>query len=326
MIDLSVKYMGFNLKNPIIIASSGLTDSVEKIKELEKNNAAAVVLKSLFEEQIMIDTYHRIKSSGSDYTDAFDYLNTYTKQHSISNYLKLISDAKKSVDIPIIASVNCASDSEWINFAGKIESAGADALEINVSFLPVDENISCTDYEKKYFSIIKKVKSKISIPLSLKMSYYSSGLAHLIKNLIWTDNVDSFVLFNRFYQPDIDIDNFKIRASNMFTSSNDISTSLRWIAILSGKLDAEFVATTGVHSGEDVIKQLLAGATAVQIASAIYKHGPEYISEILKSVEKWMINKNFSQLNDFRGKLKYNKELYNSAYERTQFLKYYGSE
>ncbi len=326
MIDLSAEYMGLQLKNPIIIASSGLTDSVEKIKKLEENNAAAVVLKSLFEEQIMIDSYHIIKSSASDYTDAFDYINTYTKQHSISNYLKLISDAKNNVDIPVIASINCASDTEWTNFAGKIENAGADALEINVSFLPVDENISCIDYEKKYFNILKKVKSKLSIPVSLKMSFYSSGLAHLIKTLIWTGNVDSFVLFNRFYQPDIDIDNFKIRTSNMFTSSKDISMSLRWIAILSGKFDAEFVATTGVHTGNDVIKQLLAGATAVQIASAIYKYGPEYISEMIKVIEKWMIDKNFSQLNDFRGKLKYKKELYNSAYERTQFLKYYGSE
>lgn len=326
MIDLSVKYMGFLLKNPIIIASSGLTDSVEKIKELERNNAAAVVLKSLFEEQIMIDTYHRIKSSESDYTDAFDYLNTYTKQHSISNYLELISEAKKSVDIPVIASVNCASDSEWTNFAAKIESAGADAIEINLSLLPSNENISCADYEKKYFSIIKKLKSKISIPLSLKISYYSSGLSHLIKNLIWTKNVDSFVLFNRFYQPDIDIENLKIRTSNMFTSSDDIYTSLRWVAILAGKFDAEFIATTGVHSGEDVVKQLLAGANAVQIASAIYKHGPEYIKEILKPLEKWMIKKNFSKINDFRGKLKFNKDLYNSAYERTQFMKYYGSE
>lgn len=325
MIDLSTTYMGIKLKNPIIIGSSGLTNSVEKIKKLEDNNAAAVVIKSLFEEQIIheSDVYGE-NSSYYDYPESHEYVKYYSKEHSVRNYLHLIQDAKKAVDIPIIASINCISAEEWITFAKKIEEAGADALELNISLLPSNEKYDSTANEKKYFNISKKVRSQINIPISLKMCKYSSGLANLVQKLSWTKNVDSFVLFNRFYSPDINIDKFKITSSNVFSTPQELTTSLRWIALLSPKIENDLVAATGIHDGKGVIKQILAGAQAVQIVSAIYNKGPEYIQSILGEVEAWMTKHNYSNLDEFRSKMNSAQVKNPAAFERTQFMKYFG--
>ena len=321
--DLTTNYIGLKLKNPIIIGSSGLTESVEKIKDLADNNAGAVVLKSLFEEQIMAEVSQNIYDDQSGYTDAYEYISEYTKENNIDKYLDLIRKSKEAVDIPVIASINCISDNEWMSFAKKFEDAGADALEINVSMLPFDDNHTSEDNEKIYFDIIEKVRKKINIPVSLKMSHYSAGLANLIKKICWTKNVNGIVLFNRYYSPDIDIENFKITATNILSTPEEISTSLRWIALLSNKVECDLVASTGVHNGKGVIKQILAGATAVQIVSAIYKHGPGHISTILKDTENWMEKNNFSTLDDFRGKMSYEKIDNPAAFERVQFMKYF---
>ncbi len=321
--DLTTNYIGLKLKNPIIIGSSGLTESVEKIKDLADNNAGAVVLKSLFEEQIMAEVSQNIYDDQSGYTDAYEYISEYTKEHNIDKYLNLIKKSKEAIDIPVIASINCISDHEWISFAKKFEDAGADALEINVSMLPTDDNRSSEENENIYFDIIEKVRKEVNIPISLKMSHYSAGLANLIKRICWTKNVNGIVLFNRYYSPDIDIVNFKITATNILSTPEEISTSLRWIALLSDKVECDLVASTGVHNGEGIIKQTLAGATAVQIVSAIYKHGPEHISTILKDTENWMEKNNFSTLDDFRGKMSYEKIDNPAAFERVQFMKYF---
>lgn len=321
--DLTTTYLGLKLKNPIIIGSSGLTKSVEKIKELADNGAGAVVLKSLFEEQILAEVSRNIYEDQSGYTDAYEYISEYTKEHNIDKYLDLIKKSKEAVDIPVIASINCISDNEWMSFAKKFEDAGADALEINVSMLPADDNRSGEENEKIYFDIIEKVSKEVNIPISLKMSHYSAGLSNLIKKICWTKNVNGIVLFNRYYSPDIDIDNFKITSSNIFSSSEEISISLRWIALLSGKVECDLAASTGVHDGEGVIKQILAGATAVQIVSAIYKNGSNHILSILEFIEHWMSKNNFSKLDDFRGKMSYEKIDNPAAFERVQFMKYF---
>ena len=322
--DLTTNYIGLKLKNPIIIGSSGLTKSVEKIKELADNGAGAVVLKSLFEEQIMAEVSQNIYDDQSGYTDAYEYISEYTKEHNVDKYLNLIKKSKEAVDIPVIASINCISDNEWISFAKKFEDVGADALEINVSMLPTDDNRSGEENEKIYFDIIEKVRKEVNIPISLKMSHYSAGLSNLIKKICWTRNVNGIVLFNRYYSPDIDIENFKITATNILSTPEEISTSLRWIALLSNKIECDLAASTGVHNGEGVIKQILAGATAVQIVSAIYKNKPEHISTILKDTENWMVKNNFSTLDDFRGKMSYEKIDNPVAFERVQFMKYFG--
>ena len=322
--DLTTNYIGLKLKNPIIIGSSGLTKSVEKIKELADNGAGAVVLKSLFEEQIMAEVSQNIYDDQSGYTEAYEYISEYTKEHNIDKYLNLIKKSKEAIDIPVIASINCISDNEWISYAKKFEDAEADALEINVSMLPADDNRSGEENEKIYFDIIEKVRKEVNIPISLKMSHYSAGLSNLIKKICWTKNVNGIVLFNRYYSPDIDIENFKITASNILSTPGEISTSLRWIALLSNKIECDLAASTGVHNGEGVIKQILAGATAVQIVSAIYKHGPEHISTILKGTENWMEKNNFSTLDDFRGRMSYEKIDNPAAFERVQFMRYFG--
>ena len=325
MRDLSTTYMGIKIKNPIIIGSSGLTGSVEKIKELADNNAGAVVLKSLFEEQIMHESdLYAENSSYYNYPESYEYVKFYSKEHSVSNYLELIRKAKNSVNIPVIASINCISADQWITFASKIEEAGADALELNVSLLPSDEHNDSTTNEKKYFEICKKVRSQINIPIALKMSQYSSGLANLVQKLSWSGDIDSFVLFNRFYNPDINIDNMKITSSHVFSKPQDISTSLRWIALLSPKVETDLVASTGVHDGSGVIKQILAGAKAVQIVSALYQKGSGYITTVLKEIEEWMNKNNYSNLDEFRSKMNSAKIKNPTAFERTQFMKYFG--
>jgi dihydroorotate dehydrogenase (fumarate) len=321
--DLSTKYLGLDLKNPIIVGSSGLTDSVDKIKELEDNNAAAVVLKSLFEEQIIADTKNTINQSDTKYTEAFDLVSRYTRDHSINEYITLIQDAKAAVDIPVIASINCTSGDEWISFAKTIQEAGADALELNISLLPSDETRTSGENESMYFEIVKAVKDYTSMPLSLKLSQYSSGLAKLITELSWTKMVDGFVLFNRYYSPDIDIDNYNIISSNIYSTPAEISTSLRWIAILSHKLENSLAASTGVHDGAGVVKQILAGADAVQIVSAIYKNNPGHIVTVLKELEEWMERNTFDSLDQFRGKTNYKHVKNPAAFERVQFMKYY---
>ncbi|SHO48249.1 dihydroorotate dehydrogenase-like protein [Desulfopila aestuarii] len=323
MKDLSTTYLGLKLKNPVIVGSCGLTNSVEKIQEFADNNAGAVVLKSLFEEQIEAELASNMASYQSDYPDAYDYIRNYTRGNAVDDYLTLIAEAKKAVDIPIIASVNCISGSEWVSFAESVQKAGADALELNVSLLPSNPQKRSEETEQLYFDIVKKVSDRISIPIALKMSRYSAGLANLVTRLAWsTDHkIAGFVLFNRYYRPDINIDSMTMSTAEIFSTPAEITESLRWIGLLSGAVKKDFAASTGVHDSEAVIKQLLAGAAAVQVVSALYQNGPHRISEILAGIEKWMEEKSFTALADFRGKLSYSNAENPAAYERIQFMK-----
>lgn len=322
--DLSVKYMGLNLKTPIVVGSSGLTNSVEKIEELANQGAGAVVLKSLFEEQLGYEGQAESDKNTYDYPEAIDYIKAFTKDTSFGDYLNLIENSKKKVDIPIIASINCVSTGEWVNYAKRIEDAGADALELNISLLPSDVRKTSEQNEKMYFKIIKKVKSVVSIPVALKMSHYSAGLANLIQKLSWTEKVDAFVLFNRYYSPDIDINTLKIGSTAVFSTPGDLAASLRWVALLSDKIDVDISASTGVHSGEDVIKQLLAGAKSVQVVSAIYKNHPQIIATMLDEVKKWMEEKGYSSIKEFQATVNLNELINPAAFERIQFMKHFG--
>ncbi len=322
--DLSTKYLGLNIKNPLVVGSSGLTDSADKIKKLEDNNAGAVVLKSLFEEQINQEISHAINVGDNDYPEAYEYIREYTKDNTIRKYLSLVENSKKSVNIPVIASINCVTNTEWISFAEEIEKAGADALELNIALLPSDTFEDSCDNEDIYFKITEKIKNIISIPVSLKMSYYSSSLAKLIYNLSASKNVDGFTLFNRFYNPDIDIETLDITSSNIFSTPDEYTLPLRWVALLSDKIDADIAATTGIHNGSSMAKQILAGASAVHVVSSIYQHGAEYINTILKEFDEIASKHNFQNIDDMKGKLSFGKNKYNRAFERVQFMKYFG--
>jgi len=317
--------MGFELRNPIIVGSSGLTHSVENVKELEKSGAGAVVLKSLFEEQIRYEinkALNQAESPESYYPEAQDYIKNYSRLHHIDNYLKLIKDCKNAVSIPVIASINCISADEWTSFARRIEESGADALELNIFVLPADPNFSGEQNEKVYFDIIEQVKKEVSIPIALKISYHFSGLAKTALKLSWA-GAKAIVLFNRFYSPDINVDSMKVVPSNVFSTPEEISISLRWVATLSDRLYCDIAASTGVHDGKSVVKQLLAGAKAVQIASTLYKNGFGRIGEMLRYLENWMEQKGFQTTEEFIGKLSFKKAENPAAWERVQFMKHF---
>jgi len=326
MANTSAKYLGLDLKNPIIVGSSGLTDQVSPIQDLEKAGAGAVVLKSLFEEEIIIEKESQLSQMNSSnflYPETVDFYEYEDgPKEKSAEYLELIRNLKKSVSIPVIASINCITASQWTFFPKELEMAGADALELNLFILPSDLNRSPEENEKIYFEIIEEVKKQITIPLSVKISYYFSNLATMIEKLSKT-GVAGIVLFNRFYSPDFDIDTFDITSGNVLSSPGDLALSLRWIAIMSDRVKCDLAASTGVHDGKALIKQLLAGASAVQVVSALYKYGPEFITKMLNELNTWMDNHNFKSLDQFVGKMCQSASSNPASYERVQFMKYF---
>jgi len=328
MADLSVNYMGLKLRNPIISASSGLTNSLDDIKEFERKGAGAVVLKSIFEEEIRRELEKDLTSMHMEsflYPETMEYYDNYAEDDSLTNHLKLIREAKKAVKIPIIASINCVTAEKWPYYAQTLQDAGADALELNVFVLPSDFNKTSAENEQVYFDIIKEVKKHVKIPIALKISYYSANLGAFIQKLSNTE-IDSIVLFNRFYSPDIDINNLDVLSSNVLSHPEELPISLRWIAIMSERVGCDLAASTGIHDGAAIIKQLLVGANAVQIASAFYKNGKGVIENMLDDLSTWMDQKKFKKIDDFRGKLSQEKSQNPAAYERVQFMKYFSGK
>jgi dihydroorotate dehydrogenase (fumarate) len=323
MINTETSYLGIKLKNPIIVSSSGLSDSIQKIKNLAEHGAGAIVLKSLFEEQIKYDA--GTLSKGTDYPEAVDYVNYYIKNNSVENYLNLIRQAKKEVDVPIFASINCVSTKEWIDFAKKIEEAGADGLEVNVFVLPLDKNASAEKYENIYFELAEKLKANINIPFVFKLGRHFTNLVGLVERLNALD-VPGVVLFNRFYEPDIDVDKMDFTAAEVFSTPADIRQTLRWVGIISSKVEKiDISASTGVHSGQDAIKQVLAGAESVQVCSTLYKNGLRKLNEIITDFSKWMEIHGFDSIDEFKGKLSYKKLSDPVIYERSQFMRHFSS-
>ncbi len=326
MIDLETKYLGITLKNPIVVSSSGLTNSVEKIGKLAEAGAGAVVLKSLFEEQINYEINNSItKGEGFDYPEALDYIKEYTKENNVNDYLSIIKNAKEAYDIPVIASINCFSKGDWVEYAKRIEDAGADAIELNVYVLNTCKSSKAEDYENVYYDILRAVKKEVSIPVVMKLGLYFSNLVRVV-DMMSAYGADGVVLFNRFYEPDIDIHKMSVKPAEVFSSSADLRRTLRWVAIVSDKVNKlDVAASTGIHSGEDVIKVLLAGASAAQVCSAIYKNGPEVITQMLEDVEKWMEEKDFDTVDEFKGLMTYGKIKDPALWERSQFMKYFSS-
>ena len=318
MIDLKTQYAGLTLRNPIIVGSSGLTNNAERNKEFEKAGAGAIVLKSLFEEQIEAQSDALMQDQ--DYPEAMDYIRGYVKANQINDYLNLIRESKQLCTIPIIASVNCYKADAWTDFARQIEEAGADALELNVFFMETDLQ-RVTDVEQLYARIIRDVKKSVSIPVIIKLGKNFSNIPALVHTLK-VNGADAVTMFNRFYQPDIDINSLQIVSGNVFSSHSDLSETLRWTAIVSGKVPGiDISCSTGVHDWEDVIKCLLAGASTVQMCSALYTHGGEIIAQILTCIEEWMHQVHYESVSQFRGKLSYANIPNPSMYERKKFKK-----
>jgi dihydroorotate dehydrogenase (fumarate) len=321
MVDLSTDYIGLHLRNPLIISSSGLTGYPDKIKRFEELGAGAVVLKSLFEEQINHEAGIHVKDEM--YPEAHDYITNYSKKNSVEEYLTLIESAKKAVKIPVIASINCISAAEWVSFAKDIENAGADALELNVFFMATQKELSAGKMEELYNELIIKIKAVTHIPITVKIGYQFTNLTAVVNNL-YLRGANGVVLFNRFFEPDIDIENLKLISSAVLSSPADIRQSLRWVGIISDKVkEIDIAASTGIHDGKAVIKQILAGARAVQICSVVYKKGGDQVRVILDELSAWMTKKGYNSIGEFRGKLNYSHIPDPKVYERAQFMKYF---
>jgi dihydroorotate dehydrogenase (fumarate) len=327
MPNLETKYMGLTLKNPIIVASSGLTNSIEKIKDMEKAGAGAVVLKSIFEEQINNEVNHLInRDPQNQYPEAEDYIWNYTRNNSITHHLNLLSEAKKETEIPIIASINCMSASEWTVFAKDFENAGADALELNLFFVPTDRKKTAEEIEQLYLKVVSEVKKSVTIPVSVKIGFYYTNLVAMADRLV-ANGANALVLFNRFYEPDINVEKMELVASEVFSSPSDIRRSLRWIGLISSQLpQVEIAAATGIHDGEAVIKQLLAGAQVTQVCSSVYINGSQVIAGMVADLQAFMKKWNFKKIEDFRGRLSYKNIPDPMLYERAQFMKYFSGK
>ncbi len=322
MVNLSTKYLGLKIDNPLIVASSGLTSSADSIQKCEEAGAGAVVLKSIFEEQIdmEVNKLERQSDSSNWHPEAAQYISQYGKENAFQTYLSTLKEAKKRVSIPLIASVHCVSAGSWIKYASRLEAAGADAIELNLFVMPSDTGNTAADNESIYFDIIRKVKEQISIPLSIKTGYYFSNLAFTLVKFSKTE-LDGLVLFNRFYSPDFNINTMKVVPSNPMSHPGEYIHPLRWISILSGKMECDLAATTGIHDGETVIKLMLAGAAAVQLCSTLYKNGIEKISEIKSTLETWMEKNNYSDLDMFRGTMNQEHIDNPAEFDRVQFMK-----
>jgi dihydroorotate dehydrogenase (fumarate) len=321
MTDLSVQYLGKKLSSPIIVSSSSLTRSVEGVKKCADAGAGAVVLKSLFEEQIEAElNREEAPESGLAHPEAEDYFRQMGKHLGPSEYLRILENAKKSVKIPVFASLNCVTDSWWTSYAKQLAATGADGLEINLSRLPRNLTETSEEAETRLVRIIEKVTSEVAIPVAAKIGPYFTTLPRLAVRLNKA-GASALVLFNRFYQLDIDPEKMELSPGYQFSSPAEMYTSLRWISILSGQVECDLSASTGVHDGSSAIKQLLAGATSVQVCSVLYQKGMGEIRKILDGITAWMREKRYASIGEFKGKLSQSSSEEPESYERLQYVK-----
>lgn len=327
MSNLETTYLGLKLKNPLVAASSGLTSSIEKIIELEKAGVGAVVLKSIFEEQINNEVTSMLEKDqhSAGYPEAEDYIKGYLRDNTVNEHIELLEEAKKAVDIPIIASINCVSSDEWTSIAKDFEDAGADAIELNIFYVPTDRHEKPGEVEQLYISILKKVKSEISIPVSVKFGLYHSNIVGMADKLL-ANGASGIVMFNRFYEPDINLETLELTSSEVFSSPGDVRKTLRWVGLVSTKVHKlDIAASTGIHDGQAVIKQLLAGAQVAQLCSTLYLNGTGVVTEIVSEISEFMKKWNFKKIEDFRGRLSYKNIPDPLMYERSQFMKYFSN-
>ncbi|KYC45653.1 MAG: dihydroorotate dehydrogenase 2 [Candidatus Methanofastidiosum methylothiophilum] len=328
MIDLSTNYMGLKLKNPIVASSSYLWEDSKNIKKAEKSGAAAVVLHSLFEEQLEIEQeeLNKFLLQGTEsYAEAITYFPEIKEfKFAPDEYVELIKEVKSNSEIPIIGSLNGVSDGGWIKYAKKIEDAGADALELNIYFIPTDISLNSEKIEENYSNLVKSVKQKIKIPLAVKLSPYFTSTPHFLKS-IEKAGADAFVIFNRFYQPDIDTQNLEIKPNLVLSTSEELRLRLRWAAIMYGKVNPDIAITGGVHTGNDVIKTIMAGAKVSMMTSALIKNEIEHITKVLSEINEWLLMNDYKSIKSIHGLMSQEKVLEPSAYERANYMKTLGS-
>ncbi len=345
MINLSTSYMGIPLNNPIIVASSSMTGNLEGIQKCAAAGAGALVLKSLFEEQILAETAHLSSyAETSEHGEAYEYLQGYGLELGPKDYLQLVREAKKEVNIPIIASLNCVTSERWDAYAKQLELAGADAIELNVGLMPTHAKQQGPKVLERYFNILHDVKTRVQIPVAMKVGPYFTSFAHFADRLthdraeappfaagrrgmtaeegkISWQGVDGLVLFNRFYKFDIDVDKLTLVHGNPYSSPAEIHYTLRWLSLLAGKVGCDLAGNTGIHDGRDAVKAILAGAKVVQVCSTLFLNGLEQIGRMQEQMQAWMIEHDFDKLCDFRGLLSQIRSQQPQDYERLQYIK-----
>ncbi|MDR0989500.1 MAG: dihydroorotate dehydrogenase-like protein [Prevotellaceae bacterium] len=325
MATLTTSFAGMELKNPIIISSSGLTESAERNQRFYEAGAGAIVLKSLFEEQIMLEADWL--GDPTMYPEGSDYLVEYLREHKLSEYLALIEETKKVCHIPVIASINCYHDAEWEEFAGKIEEAGADAIEINILALQTNLQTQYGVFEQRHIDILRHIKEKVSIPVIMKLGDNLTNPVALIDQLA-AGGAAGVVLFNRFYQPDIDIERIKHITGNVLSTEMELARTLRWVGIASGTVNnIDYAASGGIHSLGALVKVLLAGASAAEMCSVFYKQDAKsLINEYTGFLQQWMERQGMQSIAQFKGMLNVKDVKDINMFERTQFMKYFSGK
>lgn len=324
MVDLSTKYLGLTLKNPVVASSSPFSKKVENVKRLEDTGASAVVMYSLFEEQIIHESKaldHFLNRGTESFAEALTYFPDFENYNvGPESYLDLIQKLKKSVEIPIIGSLNGVSRGGWINYARKIEEAGADALELNIYSVPTDFSLNSSQLEDEYVALVSEVRKEIHIPLAIKLSPYYTSLPHFAQQLVKA-GANGLTLFNRFYQPDIDIEEQEVVPNLILSDPGDMRLPLRWIAILSGRLQTDLALTSGVHSGEDVLKAVMAGANVAMLTSELLRSGSQRLIEILCEIERWMEKLECESITQIHGSMSQKNVADPAAFERANYMK-----
>ena len=322
--DLSTNYLGLALKNPLVPSSSPLSAQIDKIKAMEDAGASAIVLHSLFEEQITHDalelnyytTYHY-----EWYPEALSYFPEPKDYHvGPEEYLEHIRKAKEAVDIPIIASLNGVTTGGWLRYAKKVEEAGADALELNTYYIPTDLNLQGAKVEGIYLDIVRSIKERVKIPLAMKLSPFFSSPAAMVKSLA-DAGADGLVLFNRFYQPDFDLENLEVVPQVTLSTSDALRLPLRWIAILYSRISCSLAVTSGIHTADDALKALMAGADVAMLCSSLLRNGISHLTTILRGMETWMEQKEYASISQLKGSMSQKSVENPAAFERANYMK-----
>jgi len=322
--DLTTTYMGLSLKNPIVPSASPLSHTLEGMKRLEDAGASAIVMYSLFEEQIVHESKefdHYMQYGTESFAESLSYF-PEAEEYNLGpeEYIELIHKAKRALKIPIIGSLNGISAGGWTDYAKKIEEAGADALELNVYYIPTDARHTSEEVEQRYIDILKAVKGTVTIPVAMKLSPFFSSMANMAARLE-AAGANGLVLFNRFYQPDIDLDALEVRPNVILSSPQAMRLPLRWIAVLYGRVRTSFAATSGVHSAQDVIKLLMAGADVTMMCSALLKHGPGHIRQVLEDVNQWMLDHEYVSVSQMKGSMSQKSVANPEAFERANYMR-----
>jgi dihydroorotate dehydrogenase (fumarate) len=322
--DLTTRYLGLSLKSPLVAGAGPLTAEIDNIRRLEDLGAGAVVLPSIFEEQIEQEEQliERLAAAGTDsYPEALTYFPA-SASYTIGpeRYLEVLHDAANAVDIPVVASLNGITSHGWTNFARQIEEAGADALELNIYFIPADLRMSGQDVEARYLTILKAVKQAVKIPVAVKLNPYFSATGHMASQLV-DAGANGLVLFNRFYEPDIDLTRLALMPSLALSTAAEIRVPLLWIGVLAGRIETSLAASTGVESADEVIKYLLAGADVVMTTSALLRHGVGYMKVLLDGLKSWLAPRDLETLDCIRGRLSQRNIMDPTAFERANYIR-----